>query len=102
MPRHTPAITGSAPTRFSARQAIIGLPGRDLRSSLALLLGQGRRQPLHAARNGLELTGRLVRVLGGEALRPLGDDPRFADPTWHLTPLYRRLLRGYLAWQHQW
>lgn len=102
MPRHTPAITGSAPTRFSARQAIIGLRGRDLRSSLALLLGQGLRQPLHSLRNGLELTGRLVRVLRGETLHPVGDDPRFADPTWHLNPLYRRLLQGYLAWQHQW
>ncbi|HLT04587.1 MAG TPA: alpha/beta fold hydrolase [Pseudomonas sp.] len=101
MHKHRPAEAGTAPTRFSARQTIIGLRGRDLRSSLGLLLTQGLRQPLHGLRNGLELTGKLARVLRGETLHPVGDDPRFADPTWHLNPLYRRGLQAYLACQQQ-
>lgn len=101
MQTHRPVDAGSVPTRFSARQAIISLHGRDLRSSLGLLLGQGLRQPLHSLRNGLELTGKLARVLRGETLHPVGDDPRFADPTWHLNPLYRRGLQAYLTCQQQ-
>ena len=99
---HRPAPAGSIPTRFSARQAIVGLRGRDLRSSIGLLLGQGLRQPLHSLRNGLELTGKLVRVLRGDTLQPVADDPRFNDPTWHTNPLYRRLLQAYLVSQQQW
>lgn len=102
MQEHRPAGAGSVPTRFSARQAIVGLRGRDLRSSFGLLLGQGLRQPLHSLRNGLELAGKLVRVAHGETLHPVGDDPRFSDPTWHLNPLYRRGLQAYLACQRQW
>ena len=97
-----PAQAGSAPTRFGARQAIVGLRGRDLRSSLRLLLGQGLRQPLHSLRNGFELTGKLVRVLRGDILQPVCDDPRFSDPTWRANPLYRRLLQAYLVSQQQW
>lgn len=97
-----PASADFPPTRFTARQAIIGLRGRDLRSSLGLLLGQGLRQPLHTLRNGLALTGKLARVLRGETLHTVGDDPRFADPTWHDNPVYRRTLQAYLACQHQW
>ena len=102
MHEHRPAGAGSPPTRFTARQAIVGLRGRDLRSSLGLLLGQGLRQPLHSLRNGLELTGKLARVLRGDILHPVGEDPRFADPTWRLNPLYRRALQAYLACQDQW
>jgi polyhydroxyalkanoate synthase len=97
-----PADAGSPPTRFTARQAIVGLRGRDLRSSLGLLLGQGLRQPLHSLRNGMELAGKLARVLRGDILHPVGDDPRFADPTWRLNPLYRRALQAYLTSQEQW
>ena len=61
-----PASADFPPTRFTARQAIIGLRGRDLRSSLGLLLGQGLRQPLHTLRNGLALTGKLARVLAAK------------------------------------
>lgn len=102
MQDNTPAMTGYAPTRFGARQAIVGLRGRDLRSSLGLLLGQGLRQPMHSLRNGLELTGKLLRVLRGETLLAPGNDPRFSDPTWHANPLYRRLLQAYLVSHQQW
>src|SRR5690606_20136839 len=90
MHKHRPAEAGTAPTRFSARQTVIGL-----------VVTQGLRQRLHGLRNGLALTGKLARVLRGETLHPVGDDPRFADPTWHLNPLYRRGLQAYLACQQQ-
>ncbi|RMV88875.1 Poly polymerase [Pseudomonas amygdali pv. tabaci] len=63
---------------------------------------QGLRHPFRSARHALALGKQLGRVVLGETPYPHNPkDPRFADPTWSLNPLYRRGLQVYLSCQHQ-
>ena len=96
----TPAPT---PINFiSAQNAVIGLRGRDLFSTVRTLLLQGLKHPLYSARHALALGGQLGRVLLGDTPYKVDpQDPRFADPTWRLNPFYRRGLQAYLAWKKQ-
>jgi polyhydroxyalkanoate synthase len=102
--RDKPA-TGSLPTPaafINAQNAITGLRGRDLFSTLRSVASHGLRHPVHSARHALALGGQLGRVLLGETLHtPNPRDNRFADPTWKLNPFYRRSLQAYLSWQKQ-
>jgi polyhydroxyalkanoate synthase len=97
--------TGSLPTPaafINAQNAITGLRGRDLFSTLRSVAAHGLRHPVHSARHALALGGQLGRVLLGETLHtPNPQDNRFADPTWKLNPFYRRSLQAYLSWQKQ-
>ncbi|RZI86900.1 MAG: class II poly(R)-hydroxyalkanoic acid synthase, partial [Pseudomonas sp.] len=89
-------------TVMNAQNAITGLRGRDLISTLRQVGRQGLRDPLHTARHLLALGSQLGRVmLGDSPLQPHPRDTRFADPTWQDNPLYRRGLQAYLAWQKQ-
>ncbi|MBS7662332.1 class II poly(R)-hydroxyalkanoic acid synthase [Pseudomonas lalucatii] len=92
-----------APATFmTAQNAVVGLRGRDLLSTLRTLALQGIRQPLHSARHALALGGQLGRVLLGDTPHRVNpQDARFADPTWQLNPFYRRGLQAYLSWQDQ-
>lgn len=96
----TPAPT---PANFmSVQNAVIGLRGRDLFSTVRTLLLQGLKHPLYSARHALALGGQLSRVLLGDTPYKVDpQDPRFADPTWRLNPFYRRGLQAYLAWKKQ-
>ncbi|XQE66731.1 class II poly(R)-hydroxyalkanoic acid synthase [Pseudomonas sp. P3C3] len=91
------------PAHFmNAQSAMVGLRGRDLFSTLRTLAFQGLRQPVHSTRHLLSFGKQLGRVmLGDTPHQPNPQDSRFADPTWHLNPFYRRSLQAYLAWQKQ-
>jgi polyhydroxyalkanoate synthase len=87
---------------LNAQNAIVGLRGRDLFSTLRSLVLQGVKQPIHSARHVAALGGQLGRVLLGEKpFKVNPHDPRFADPTWRDNPLYSRSLQAYLACQKQ-
>ncbi|AUZ44356.1 class II poly(R)-hydroxyalkanoic acid synthase [Pseudomonas orientalis] len=96
-------VTNPAPTPaafINAQNAITGLRGRDLLSTLRTVATHGLRNPLHTARHALALSGQLGRVLLGDTVHePNPNDSRFKDPTWALNPLYRRSLQAYLSWQ---
>ncbi|CRM50995.1 MULTISPECIES: class II poly(R)-hydroxyalkanoic acid synthase [Pseudomonas] len=96
-------VTNPAPTPaafINAQNAITGLRGRDLLSTLRTVAAHGLRNPLHTARHALALSGQLGRVLLGDTVHePNPNDSRFKDPTWALNPLYRRSLQAYLSWQ---
>ncbi|WPN53548.1 class II poly(R)-hydroxyalkanoic acid synthase [Pseudomonas sp. P9_2] len=98
-------VTNPAPTPaafINAQNAITGLRGRDLLSTLRTVAAHGLRNPVHTARHALALGGQLGRVLLGETLHePNPRDHRFSDPTWTLNPLYRRSLQAYLSWQKE-
>ncbi|KWV67054.1 class II poly(R)-hydroxyalkanoic acid synthase [Pseudomonas paracarnis] len=98
-------VTNPAPTPaafINAQNAITGLRGRDLLSTLRTVAAHGLRNPVHTARHALALGGQLGRVLLGENVHePNPRDHRFSDPTWKLNPLYRRSLQAYLSWQKQ-
>ena len=87
-------VTNPAPTPavfINAQNAITGLRGRDLLSTLRSVAAHSLRNPVHTARHALALGGQLGRVLLGETVHePNPHDSRFIDPTWALNPLYRR------------
>ncbi|MGE8387179.1 MAG: class II poly(R)-hydroxyalkanoic acid synthase, partial [Pseudomonas sp.] len=89
-------------TSMNVQNAILGLRGRDLISTLRNVGRHGLRNPLHTARHLLALSGQLGRVmLGDTPYQPSPRDARFNDPTWSQNPFYRRGLQAYLAWQKQ-
>ena len=92
-------VTNPAPTPatfINAQNAITGLRGRDLLSTLRTVAAHGLRNPVHTARHALALGGQLGRVLLGETVHePNPRDHRFSDPTWKLNPLYRSLLPSF-------
>jgi len=89
-------------TSMNVQNAITGLRGRDLISTLRQVGRIGLRNPLHTAHHLLSLGGQLGRVLiGDSAYQPHPRDARFSDPTWSQNPFYRRGLQAYLAWQKQ-
>ena len=92
-----------APASFmNAKSAVVGVRGRDLLSTMRLLAAQGLKNPVRSGRHLLAFGGQLGRVLLGDTLHKVNpQDARFADPTWHLNPFYRRSLQAYLAWQKQ-
>lgn len=99
----SPSDSLPTPINFiSAQNAVIGLRGRDLFSTVRTLLLQGLKHPVYSARHALALGGQLGRVLLGDTPYKVDpQDPRFADPTWRLNPFYRRGLQAYLAWKKQ-
>ncbi len=89
-------------TYINAQNAITGLRGRDLISTLRSVSRHGLRHPLYTAKHMLALGGQLGRVLLGDTPHQPGPrDERFNDPTWHQNPFYRRGLQAYLSWQKQ-
>ncbi|WP_409280622.1 class II poly(R)-hydroxyalkanoic acid synthase [Pseudomonas defluvii] len=89
-------------TYINAQNAITGLRGRDLISTLRSVSRHGLRHPLYTAKHMLALGGQLGRVLLGDTPhQPSPRDERFNDPTWRQNPFYRRGLQAYLSWQKQ-
>jgi polyhydroxyalkanoate synthase len=89
-------------TSMNVQNAILGLRGRDLISTLRSVGRQSLRNPLLTARHLLALSGQLGRVmLGDTPYQPNPRDSRFDDPTWSQNPFYRRSLQAYMAWQKQ-
>ncbi|MEG1042186.1 MAG: class II poly(R)-hydroxyalkanoic acid synthase [Pseudomonas sp.] len=96
---------GSVPVPASymnVQNAITGLRGRDLLSTLRNVSRHSLRHPLHTAKHMLALGNQLGRVLLGDTPhQPSPRDNRFNDPAWQLNPFYSRGLQAYLAWQKQ-
>ena len=96
---------GSLPvpaTFMNVQNAVVGVRGRDLFSTLRTLAFQGLRQPAHSARHALAFGKQMGRVLLGDTPHKTHpSDSRFSDPSWQLNPFYRRSLQAYLSWQVQ-
>lgn len=64
-------VTNPAPTPaafINAQNAITGLRGRDVLSTLRSVAAHGLRNPVHTARHAWALSGQLGRVLLGETV----------------------------------
>ena len=100
--RTAKGATDAPATMMNVQNAMTGLRGRDLISTLRHVGRHSLRNPLHTARHVLALGSQLSRVMLGDTLhQPHPRDKRFTDPTWEQNPLYRRSLQTYLAWQKQ-
>ena len=79
-----------------------GLRGQDVVTTARQLALHSLKHPARNVRHLLSLGNQLRRIALGEMLhRPDPGDVRFADPTWHQHPLYRRVLQAYLAGTQQ-
>ena len=88
------------PATLNAQNAMIGVHGKDIVSSLRKLARQGLKEPRHSIHHAWRLTRQLGRVMLGDTPHALDPkDARFSDPTWRLNPFYRRALQAYLSWQ---
>src|SRR6185437_4266484 len=71
---------------------------RDLVGAAGVLARRVVGRPTALGRAGLDLIGELGQIAAGELrLEPPPGDRRFTDPTWTTSPVYSRLLQGYLA-----
>ncbi|UVE18246.1 class II poly(R)-hydroxyalkanoic acid synthase [Pseudomonas sp. LS44] len=87
---------------MNAQNAVVGLRGRDLFSSIRGITVHSLKHPRHNAKHLFALGKQFGRVLLGDTpYKPNPTDSRFADPTWTLNPFYRRSLQAYLVWQKQ-
>jgi polyhydroxyalkanoate synthase subunit PhaC len=69
------------------------IPGR---AGVSFAAGLARR-PDRVARRAAGLAGGLARAAAGSGEGPARGDRRFADPAWSESPVFSRLVQGYLA-----
>src|SRR5215831_15169725 len=75
------------------RSQLVAAGGRVVARALA--------SPRVLARSASALLAELGAVAAGRSTRmPDTGDRRFADPAFRDSPIYRRLMQGYLAWRH--
>jgi polyhydroxyalkanoate synthase len=94
----TSAAVQAAIDSIGGPNPIVGFCRKDLTDSLASVLVEVARNPMHTAASLAHLAKATLTVLRGQSdLRPGVKDRRFADPAWSSNFLYRALLQFYLA-----
>jgi polyhydroxyalkanoate synthase subunit PhaC len=98
----TPApdnLSDQAARHTLALNPLVGLRGKDLFDSAAILVKAMVNEPRMAMAQWLSFLGELSDIVGSKSERaPVLGDRRFADPTWTNSTLHSRLLKAYLAW----
>ena len=93
------SLSDQAARNTLALNPLIGMRGKDLMDSAAILLKAVVNEPTAAGGQWLSFLGELGRIGAGQSDRvQQAGDKRFADATWKESGLHRRLLQAYLAW----
>ncbi|MFK0090723.1 class II poly(R)-hydroxyalkanoic acid synthase [Pseudomonas sp. NPDC090755] len=99
MDKNDKELSSQAANHTLSLNPAFGPRGRDLLGSARLVLQQMVKQPVHSARHMLTFGMQLNNILLDRSqLQPAAGDKRFDEPTWQRNPVYRRLMRAYLAW----
>ncbi len=81
---------------------IVGISREDVLSAIGSIVGGAARQPFtfmqHIGSFGREIVD---IVAGGDKFAPQPKDRRFVDQAWQKSPVYRRLMQGWLAFQSE-
>ncbi|MBX3491326.1 MAG: alpha/beta fold hydrolase [Parvibaculum sp.] len=81
---------------------IVGISREDVLSAIGSIVGGAARQPFtfmqHIGSFGREMVD---IVAGGDKFAPQPKDRRFVDQAWQKSPVYRRLMQGWLAFQSE-
>src|ERR1700693_1454596 len=93
------SLSEEAARNTLALNPLIGLRGKDLMDSAAILLKAVVNEPIVAGGQWLSFLTEIGRIGAGQSDRvQQAGDKRFADATWKNSGVHRRLLQSYLAW----
>lgn len=81
---------------------IVGISREDVLAAIGSIIGGAARNPFTFMQHVGSFGRNVVDILGGEAkFAPEPKDRRFVDRAWQLSPVYRRLMQGWLAFQSE-
>jgi polyhydroxyalkanoate synthase subunit PhaC len=93
------SLSDQAAGNTLALNPLIGLRGKDLTDSAAILMKAMVNEPIVAGGQWLSFLGELGKIGAGQSERgQQPGDKRFADATWKNSAAHRGLLQAYLAW----
>ena len=93
------SLSDQAAGNTLALNPLIGLRGKDLMDSAAILMKAMVNEPIVAGGQWLSFLGELGKIGAGQSDRAQqAGDKRFADAAWKNSAAHRRLLQAYLAW----
>jgi polyhydroxyalkanoate synthase len=93
------SLSDQAAGNTLALNPLIGLRGKDLTDSAAILMKAMVNEPIVAGGQWLSFLGELGKIGTGQSERgQQPGDKRFADATWKNSAAHRGLLQAYLAW----
>lgn len=79
---------------------IVGISREDVLAAIGSIVGGAARQPFTFMQHIGSFGRNVVDIVGGGAkFAPQPKDRRFADSAWQKSPVYRRLMQGWLAFQ---
>lgn len=79
---------------------IVGISREDVLSAIGSIIGGAARQPFTFMQHIGSFGRSVVDIVGGETkFAPQPKDRRFVDSAWQKSPVYRRLMQGWLAFQ---
>jgi polyhydroxyalkanoate synthase subunit PhaC len=97
--RQSDSLSDQAADNTLALNPLIGLRGKDLTDSAAILMKAIVNEPIVASGQWLSFLGELGKIGAGQSERgQQPGDKRFADATWKNSAAHRGLLQVYLAW----
>ncbi len=81
---------------------IVGISREDILGAIGSIVGGAARQPFTFMQHIGSFGREVVDIVGGETkFAPAPKDRRFVDSAWQKSPLYRRLMQGWLAFQSE-
>jgi polyhydroxyalkanoate synthase len=81
---------------------IVGISREDVLAAIGSIIGGVARNPFTFMQHVGSFGRNVVDILGGEAkFAPEQKDRRFVDRAWQLSPVYRRVMQGWLAFQSE-
>src|SRR6202051_708587 len=93
------SLSEEAARNTLALNPLIGLRGKDLMDSAAILLKAVVNEPIVAGGQWLSFLTEIGRIGAGQSDRvQQAGDNRLSDATWKNSGVHRQLLQAYLAW----
>tara|TARA_R110002124_G_scaffold10097_4_gene51047 strand:- start:214 stop:1911 length:1698 start_codon:yes stop_codon:yes gene_type:complete len=95
-------IGEAAADTTNALSPIVGISREDVLAALGTILGGAIRQPFTFMQHLGSFGRNVVDIVGGETqFAPEPKDRRFTDSAWKTSPVYRRVMQGWLAFQNE-
>ncbi|MDO8423677.1 MAG: alpha/beta fold hydrolase [Parvibaculum sp.] len=95
-------IGEAAADTTNALSPIVGISREDVLAALGSILGGAIRQPFTFMQHLGSFGRNVVDIVGGETqFAPEPKDRRFTDSAWKTSPVYRRVMQSWLAFQNE-